>query len=265
MFSNGPGLGLVDVDNDFDLDLLVAEQMGVGALMTNEAGVLAQTSTPIPGLLPWFSAADLDGDGDLDLVVPNQNGANRLLRNDGAAGFTRIDTAGLGAYSVVAVVGDVDQDGDLDVISWDMVADGATLSRNQGPASFVEEAIGPSGSWATAARLADLNGDHLPDVAFAMFDIQRWRGQGDGGFVLAQSVTATSPFQALDVGDLDGDGDLDLFTATKATTEVYLNHGSTFALGWSQPTLEQVSEVVLGDLDGDGALDAVAGGIFLNQ
>lgn len=268
MYSNHAWLGLVDVDNDGDLDLLFAEQLDNelvdNGLVFNEEGELATTSAPVFGLRPRFTAADLDGDGDLDLVVPNTDGANWLLRNDGAVGFTRIDTAGLGQNSVVVVVGDVDQDGDLDLVSWNNEAGGATLSRNQGAASFVEEDVGPAGAWALGARLADFDGDHQPDVAFAMIDLKRWQGQANGGFVLTQSVTATTSFQTLDVGDLDGDGDLDLFTATKDVTGVYLNSG-TFALGWSQDALEQVSQLVLGDLDGDGDLDAVAGGIFLNQ
>ena len=63
---------------------------------------------------------DVDGDGDLDLVAGNSGQTNKLYLNDGSGGFTAGTGADIGSetdhtYSVV--LGDVDGDGDLDLVA----------------------------------------------------------------------------------------------------------------------------------------------------
>ena len=74
---------------------------------------------------------------------------------------------------------------------------------------------------------------------------------------------ATNPSRNVDLGDLDGDGDLDAFVTRAGTFEVYLNNGTgSFSVlapqyGFSSSAASDHQAVSLGDLDGDGDLDAV--------
>ena len=68
------------------------------------------------GAILW----DFDNDGDLDLYVNNETQPNALFRNAGAPPMTDIASAagvaGTGNVSFCSVIGDLDRDGDLDLL-----------------------------------------------------------------------------------------------------------------------------------------------------
>ena len=142
---NGPGVCLLDSDDDGDLDVFIANgatmdapEDGPGSkLFRNllvESGKLqfedatAEFGIDITRWATSATAADFDADGDQDLYV-TCIGSDILLRNDGSVFVDITQEAGIDVpdWSTGAAIGDVDGDGDLDVyvtryVAWDFSA-----------------------------------------------------------------------------------------------------------------------------------------------
>lgn len=134
---------LVDVDNDFDLDALVACKLCTTSyLFTNDG---TGHFTDAPNALPHFAnnydfeAMDFDNDGDLDLSTIN-DGANlreHIFINDGHGVYSDDSAARLtgtanpaAADDNVAVWLDVDSDGDADLLIGSLGPDRLLLNTN---------------------------------------------------------------------------------------------------------------------------------------
>jgi hypothetical protein len=171
-------------------------------------------STPWSGPpLTQIAAFDADQDGDVDLGAAG-TGTPRLLVNDGVGGFT-VTTPFAATSPPTIAAGDVDGDGDQDVLV------GNLLYRRNGPGYLVAMGV-PLPSAAVTAwgsntsrrrRLVDLDGDGKADL----LGLDEWRlSLGNGVFGPSNAVPplplpAWNRPTAWQIGDLDHDGDLDLF------------------------------------------------------
>jgi len=120
------------------------------------------------------------------------------------------------------------------------------------------------GRYRISVSIGDLNGDGKPDLAVANFDdyypcsISVLFGNGDGSFSTRTDYPAGEGIQSIAVGDLDGDGRLDLAAANYLcnTVSVWLGHGDgTFGARTDYGTGDSPDYVAIGDLNGDGKPD----------
>ncbi|HMQ32876.1 MAG TPA: VCBS repeat-containing protein, partial [Chloroflexaceae bacterium] len=284
-------VALGDMDGDGDLDIVtagtgafsptVAERNliyfngGVGQFPPEDARGFSQDAAEVSAL----ALGDLDGDGDLDIVEARLGGQNRVYLNDGAGGFdTSLLLGGPDTPTADVEVGDLDGDGALDILEVNRFGQ-SRVYLGDGAGGFDEAGALPVGAPAgglARAALGDVDGDGDLDIVADLqpgADAARPTGaiflnDGAGGFPEDPSLPFGGPRRdaaALALGDLDGDGLLDIVAGNFANPgAVYLGQRSGGALGYSEQPLRTTSTfaVALGELNGDGALDIVVGDYF---
>ncbi|HET6202411.1 MAG TPA: VCBS repeat-containing protein [Planctomycetota bacterium] len=282
-------LALGDVDGDGDFDLLLGNNGQSRLYLNDGSGVLADATGQLPTLSDATRAlalGDVDGDGDLDEFIGNI-GQDRLYLNGGAGAFSNATSLlPLDADSSYAVaLGDLDGDGDLDALS---ATGSCSLYLNGGAGSFSNGAgqlpPPPQGFLrAMAVGDVDLDGD-LDAVLGGLAScapygctagpIVLYRNEGSATFTVVSQATAAFS-NAFALGDVDGDGDLDLFAGMSGNCGKYgcgfgqdlllANDGlgTLTAVAALQAPLSWTNAVALGDIDGDGDLDAVTGAGYL--
>ncbi|NND60049.1 MAG: VCBS repeat-containing protein, partial [Gammaproteobacteria bacterium] len=219
----GMGVAVGDIDNDGDPDLYLTH-FGPNALYRNDGEgqflKITESTTEDPGFGSSASFFDYDADGLLDLVVVNYNSFaitnNQTCRN---------------------AIGEPDY---CDPLAYEPVLD--KLYRNLGDGRFtdVTTETGLHEAFGTGLGViaADLNADGAQDLYVAndkMANIY-WVNDGAGRF-RNEALMAGAAYNADGVseasmgviaGDVDGDGDEDLFMThlTGQTNTLYLNDGS---------------------------------------
>jgi len=294
---------VTDVDNDGDLDLV---GVNCGGFFSNPAPQPLAiwlndgmgTFTDGSGLLGEFSGAvrqvafgDVDGDGDVDVYVPAAGGEQPDALFIQGQGVTFVDEAamrlpaGLSSDAGATRLGDVDNDGDLDLlVATGYIGDNddpALLYVNDGTGRFTEAAgavpTDKNGVNPDDIDFADVDGDFDLDVYINLHngDNLLWLNDGMGIFTDASATLPPLSNEAFfhygpTFCDVDGDGDRDLFidnTANGYMEQLLINDGAGV---FSDETAQRITGntangddniVSCLDYDGDGDMDFSVGAL----
>ena len=273
---------------------LVVSNFGTGTATiflhdpANAGKYLAGTTLTTGGQPNQVISADLNGDGVPDLVfadLSTSGNAVVVLQDASHPGqFLAPLNLPTAAMTPSVAAADLNGDGLVDVVAVDFDSNGnngqaSVFFQNPArPGSFQQAVNFPAGAQPQAVRIADVNGDGLPDLVVAN------RGPGSDGTgapgvsVLLQNttqprsfpspVTYSTPWGAIDVavGDLNGDGKPDLVVASlgpapTGAISVLLQNVSTpgtYGTANSYAGFGQPLSVAVADLNGDGRPDIAA-------
>jgi hypothetical protein len=180
----------------------------------NGVGLLSPSPNPWPSSgagLYSIAFGDLDGDGDQDAIAGGA--VLSLLANIGAGVFQASANSGLpvNPHLFIGVkLADFDGDGDLDLAAEldSSVSSGLRLFLNDGAAHFTAGAQLPA---ASRFSVGDIDVDGDLDIWFSGAGFHLFINDGHAAFsdVSAGVHIGATQTAALDLADLDGDGDLD--------------------------------------------------------
>ena len=277
--------------------------MAVANFGSNSVSIFRNTSTSgsisfaarvdfATGINPrGVNIGDFDGDGKPDLAIAHGgNNFMSVLRNNSTSGSiafqAKVDFALSGGNSSTFVnSGDLDGDGKLDIVVANYALSTVSVFRNTATSgtidasSFAAKVDFATGIFPFSVSIGDFDGDNKPDLATANLNdntISVLRNTASSGSINASSFAAKVDFAAgagtisSNVGDIDGDGKLDLLgTNYDASTLSILRNTATsgsisagsFNSRINYPTFTGISSgtgprfVCIGDLDGDGKPD----------
>jgi len=256
-----------DFNRDGIVDICVANinTGSVSVLLGVGDGTFGPQQQITVGTAPrGIAVLDADGDGDVDIANTNFSSGNvSLLLNDGNGVFgppTFFEGGGGGEWGLCAA--DMTNDGILDlVVGARSPAPGRIIvNRGNGDGTFTPLTPQSSGGTVWMLVCGDVNGNGTEDVAVANSGTNRGvilLGDGAGNLAPPVNYDGEAFPIASDLGDLDGDGDLDWILANySGDFSIYINNGAgQFTRVQQIPPAISASCSIMLDIDNDGDLD----------
>jgi hypothetical protein len=278
---------LADLDGDGVDDLVSADSLQTSPVteagpvhvqLGDGAGGFGQPELQPVDAADFIELADVTGDGALDLLTTAgfPNAAIVVAAGNGSGGFAAPTSVAMPSLSATGLeAADFDLDGDVDLA---VLATGGEILGPQSR-SLIAFRNGGAGQWTSFAELyaivpqfeaqdhlalGDCDGDGQPDavVLRASGPLSFCAGGGTEAFGSPLSLGnagTNSGHQPLVLGDLDGDGALDIVVAANPVQAWFGQGNGTFGLPQSLGA-GPGDDVRIADLDGDGPPEIVMDG-----
>jgi FG-GAP-like repeat/Secretion system C-terminal sorting domain/SprB repeat len=283
-FGPNKDVNSADMDNDGDKDLLIASS-GKVAWFKNTDGQgtfsLTPASETVYSAANAVKAIDMDGDNDLDVLVANGSTAN----NSNISWIPNTDGTGtLGTAVLItnatneprdADAGDLDGDGDLDIVFAGYGDGRFKWCKNNGPGNAwgtPTNLFSGVQTWAKLVKISDIDNDGDNDImtlvyANSGFAQVAWVKNNGAGTFLPVSIVGLDGNNSFDfaIADINGDGLKDIITSFFNSNAIYWyknNGDGTFednALVVN--SFSGAASVLVNDFDDDGDIDIVAASV----
>jgi hypothetical protein len=260
--SAGPGarrVAVADFDGDGWLDVMYFTRASDAVLLLNRSGNGFEEAdrSVVPSVGADIAVGDVTGDGLPDVVLPSlQEPGLYLLVNEGGGRFVATVPDEAFPPSTSAAIVDFDQEPGGEIV----VADGSSRVEVYRWRSFGIDRIDwfETGLAASLVRVADLDGDLRPDlVVGAGIHAAQTKVLFDVASPRPAVVPLSTTSGALAVGDIDGDGMLDVLQARNAESGLSVNRGVAGRAFESarQAFPDGVVRWIVADVDGDAIDD----------
>jgi len=253
--TNSWDIKLVDINGDGHLDAYFGSKIW----LNNGNGNISETNLSF-GSGIFASFGDLNGNGFVDVICQDS-----IYLNDGDNHYEfKIKlSSDIAMYS--SVLADVDNDGDIDIISCSTTSD--RILFNDGKANFTNS--GKSlGGWAQASyAFGDINSDGFTDIYVAIPHTppptmkhsanKIWFGSAEKKFTERSHDISNAVSRNAIICDFDNDGDMDLFLASNGKTGnmIFFNDGKGNFKDSGQVLGNNSNDAKTADFDGDGDFD----------